>query len=139
MLAAAEVFARRSTCSRLPVGAVLARDGRVLSTGYNGAAAGVAHCQHGPDDPPCVAAVHAEANALLFAARHGVAAAGSTLYVTHAPCGGCAGLIINAGVVAVRYAQTFRTLDGVGRLVVAGVDVARIAYPGGPVRAETVR
>ena len=67
--------------------------------------------------------VHAEANAVAFAARHGVSAAGATLYVTHAPCGGCAGLLVNAGVVAVRYGAAYRSPTGVARLRDAGVDV----------------
>jgi len=69
MLDTPAVWARRSTCSRLAVGAVLARDNRVLSTGYNGAPASLPHCSH-DDDQPRLITVHAEANALLFAGRH---------------------------------------------------------------------
>lgn len=121
MLAAAAVFAERATCTRLQVGAVLARDGRVLSTGYNGAPSGEGHCDCGTS--PCWLSVHAEANALLFAARHGVAALGATLYVTHAPCMNCAGWAINAGVAEVVYGQPYRSVEGLDRLRAAGVMV----------------
>lgn len=122
LLDVANVVATRSTCSRLHVGAVLARDGRILSTGYNGAPTGVPHCAH-VDGQPCAVAVHAEANAVAFAARHGVTVEDATLYATHAPCAGCAGLIVNAGIRAVVYAEPFRSADGLNRLRVAGLDV----------------
>lgn len=122
MLLTAELWARRATCSRLSVGAVLARDGRILTTAYNGPPAGQPHCLH-EDDEPCTQSVHAEANALLWAARHGVSALGATLYVTHAPCLGCSGLIINSGIEKVVYAQPYRSTDGVARLLDAGLKV----------------
>lgn len=127
LLAAAYVWARRSTCSRLQVGAVLARDGRTLSTGYNGAPSGLEHCEH-LDDEPCTVSVHAEANALIFAGRHGVSTEGATLYLTHAPCLGCAGLIVNAGVVEVVYAEPYRSVAGERALLAAGLDV-RLGVP----------
>lgn len=122
LLDVANVVAGRSTCSRLHVGAVLARDGRILSTGYNGAPTGAEHCAH-VDDQPCATSVHAEANALVFAARHGVATDGAQLYATHAPCAGCAGLIVNAGIRAVVYAQPYRSAAGLDRLRAAGIHV----------------
>lgn len=128
LLRMAALVALRSTCSRLHVGAVLARDARVLSTGRNGAPAGMPHCRH-DDDRPCVVSVHAEANALAFAARHGVATAGAHLYLTHAPCRACAGLLVNAGVAAVTYAQPFRSRDGVDLLAAAGVHVEEVPCP----------
>lgn len=120
LLDVAHVVATRATCSRLQVGAVLARDGRILSTGRNGAPSGLPHCEH-LDDAPCAVSVHAEANALAFAARHGVATAGAALYVTHAPCRGCAGLLVNAGIAHVVYARPFRSADGADLLAAASV------------------
>lgn len=124
LLEVALVVAQRSTCSRLHVGAVLARAGRILSTGYNGAPSGVGHCEH-LDGAPCRVSVHAEGNALAFAARHGVATEGAHLYVTHAPCGDCSGLLINAGVAAVAYLQPYRSTAGLERLDAAGIAVVR--------------
>lgn len=122
LLRMAATVAERGTCSRLKVGAVLSRDGRILSTGYNGAPSGEAHCWH-VGDRPCDRSVHAEVNALVFAARHGVATEGASLYLTHAPCYSCAGLIINAGIATVTYGQQYRTADGIGRMMLAGIDV----------------
>lgn len=133
----ARVVARRSTCSRLNVGAVLARDTRVISTGYNGAMSGAVHCVHECDcvfgdtghwpgcasQKPCATAVHAEANALAFAARYGVATDGASLYVTHAPCALCARLLVNAGVVSVTFAEHYRSTEGLGVLLLAGIKV----------------
>lgn len=125
MLDTAELWARRATCSRLSVGAVLAREGRVLATAYNGAPAGLPHCSHDVDEP-CAQSVHAEANALLWAARHGVSALGAALYVTHAPCLGCSGLIINAGIKRVVYRNEYRSHDGINRLLEAGIRIFRV-------------
>lgn len=122
LLRMADVAAQRSTCSRLQVGAVLSRDGRILSTGYNGAPSGETHCEH-LDDLPCTQSVHAEVNALVFAARHGVSTEGASFYVTHAPCYGCAGLLINAGVDTVYFRSHYRSKDGLDRLVDAEIVV----------------
>jgi dCMP deaminase len=124
MLATAAVWAQRSTCSRLAVGAVLARDGRVLSTGYNGAPAGLPHCVHEADEP-CSITVHAEANALLFAGRHGASTLDTTMYCTHAPCLACSGLLLNAGVARVVYRNWYRSDAGLERLAAAGVKVEK--------------
>jgi dCMP deaminase len=118
------VAAQRSTCSRLQVGAVLSRSGRILSTGYNGAPSGEPHCDHTFDhNSPCLTSVHAEVNALVFAARHGVSTEGSSFYVTHAPCYACAGLLINAGVDTVYFRHHYRSKAGLDRLVDAEIAV----------------
>lgn len=126
MLDLARVVATRSTCSRLSVGAVLSRGGRVLSTGYNGAPSGQQHCRHF-DDEPCRVAVHAEVNAIVQAARHGVATEGADLFLTHSPCLGCSGLLLNAGVVRVVFALDYRNADGADRLAAGGVTVEKRA------------
>jgi dCMP deaminase len=127
---------RRSTCSRLHVGAVLTADTRLISTGYNGAPSGMPHCDHtctcpgdGPNHwtgcptGPCEISVHAEANAIAFAARYGVRTAGTDMYVTHQPCLSCAKLIINAGIKEVHYAAPYRDDSGIQLLMAAGVFV----------------
>ena len=123
LLNAARVFAHRSTCQRLRVGAVLAVDSRIVSTGYNGVASGLPHCQHSDDDGQCLKAVHAEANVIAFAARNGISTEGSTLYVTHSPCLDCAKLLINAGVERVVYAEQYRSAAGLVLLERVGVPV----------------
>lgn len=113
----AETIARRGTCDRLQVGAIIVRDNRVISTGYNGNVSGADHCNHTWDGPDlqtqgCRTAVHAEANAIVFAARHGVAVEGSDLWTTHQPCLGCANLIINSGIERVFFKNPYRLIEG---------------------------
>lgn len=121
------LIAERSTCDRLSVGAVVARDGRILTTGYNGPPSKMPHCIHfenldNKPDPPCDRAVHAEANAIAFAARYGMSTDGSELFVTHSPCITCAKLIINAGILRVYYGVEYRSLDGLTLLESASVE-----------------
>lgn len=136
LMRTARLMAERSTCERARVGAILALEGRIISTGYNGAPRGARHC--GPDDHPpvtatCAVAVHAEANAVAFAARNGVATEGATLYVTLAPCLPCSQLLINAGVNRVVYAEPYRLDDGITllrtTLLVESFDVRTQAAP----------
>ena len=108
----ARQVATRSTCLRRHVGAVVVRDKRILSTGYNGAPRGLDHCDvvgclreqlnipSGQRQEIC-RGLHAEQNAIIQAALHGVSIAGSTIYVTHQPCITCAKMIINAGITRV--------------------------------------
>ncbi|MEK7608100.1 MAG: dCMP deaminase family protein [Patescibacteria group bacterium] len=102
----AEIVATRSTCNRRSVGAVLVRARVILSTGYNGAPRGMEHCDesgHEIVDGHCVRTVHAEANALVQAARNGISIDGSTMYLTHSPCYDCFKMMVNGGVSAVYY------------------------------------
>ena len=121
----AREIASHATCSRLNVGAVLVRDNRPFATGYNGAPSGEAHCDH-TDDEPCKVSIHAEVNALVSAARLGVSTMGAMLYLTHAPCFACAGLIINAGIGHVIYGEKFRNDDGFQRLMKAQIRVGTL-------------
>lgn len=125
LLGVADLIATRSTCSRLHVGAVLARDTRVISSGYNGAPAGQPHCEH-VDDTPCRTAVHAEANAIQFARARGVSTVGTTLYVTHAPCLDCALWVVQAGVGRVVYADTYRSTSGLNLLAARRIPITRL-------------
>jgi dCMP deaminase len=126
MMDVAQVMSNRSTCSRLHVGAIVARDYRIISTGYNGVSIGEPHCNHMQSDTKCTDAVHAEANAIIFAAKHGVSTMGADLYVTHAPCHDCAKLIVNAGLMRVYYKTPYRLTDGVDLLKRAGLLVERL-------------
>lgn len=110
--------AGRGTCNRLRVGAVIARDGRVISSGYNGNIVGMNHCGHDEfSNVPCTSAVHAEANSILFAARYGVATEGADLFTTHEPCLDCAKLIINSGISRVIYYHEYRKHEGLDLLM----------------------
>jgi dCMP deaminase len=107
----AEQVATRSTCSRKNVGAVIVRDKTILSTGYNGSLRGAPHCDeagHDIENDHCVRTVHAEANAVAQAAKHGVRIDQSELYVTASPCLTCFKLAANAGVRTVYFKEFYR-------------------------------
>jgi dCMP deaminase len=107
----AQVVASRATCPRKSVGAVIVRDKVILSTGYNGSLRGMPHCQDVGcmiENGHCVATVHAEQNAILHAARHGVNIDGATCYVTASPCWNCFKSIANSGLVRVVYGEFYR-------------------------------
>ena len=110
----AAIVATRSTCLHRKVGAVLVRDKHILSTGYNGAPSGEHHCseigcqkpEHGQGLERC-RAVHAEQNAIIQAARHGVSIEGATLYCTHSPCPICSAMLKNAGIENIIYEEEY--------------------------------
>lgn len=124
------VYSTRGTCLRAQVGAVIVRGGRAISAGYVGSPSGQPHCTDAgcllAEDGGCIRTVHAEANAISFAARAGASTEGSTLYTTHSPCLGCAKLIINAGIRRVVYDEEYRITDGVELLLDAHVEVEQI-------------
>ncbi len=103
--------ATRSTCDRKHVGAVIVRDRTILSTGYNGSIRGMPHCDdvgHDLENDHCVATVHAEANAIIQAAKNGVQVDGGQLYTTASPCWNCFKLIANSGINTIYYAEFYR-------------------------------
>lgn len=120
----AKLAATRSTCLAFPVGAVIVKDRQVLATGYNGSPSGSVHCTAQgfcyPGLSSCDAsrtmpsrAVHAEANAITQAAKHGISTQGASIYVTLEPCVSCLKLIISAGIKEVFYETDFNTGDKV--------------------------
>ncbi len=132
----ASVVAKRSTCLRNQVGAVIVRDKRILATGYNGAPRGLAHCL----DIGCIReqndipsgerhelcrAVHAEQNAILQAAIHGVSTENTTIYCTHQPCILCTKMMINAGIKRVVYANQYPDTEALEFLRQASVEVVK--------------
>ena len=103
--------ATRSTCDRKHVGAVIVRDKTILSTGYNGSIRGLPHCDdvgHIMDGGHCVATVHAEANAIIQAAKNGVRIEGAELYTTASPCWSCFKLIANSGCLKIVFGEFYR-------------------------------
>jgi dCMP deaminase len=107
----AQVVATRSTCQRKFVGAVIVRNRTILSTGYNGSIRGMPHCSdvgHMMEDGHCVATIHAEANAIIQAARNGVSIEGADVYVTASPCWSCFKQIANAGIGRICFGEFYR-------------------------------
>lgn len=135
--------AQRSTCLRRQVGAIIVKDKRILTTGYNGAPRGLAHCldvgclrdemsvPSGERQELC-RGLHAEQNAIIQAALHGVSIQGGQLYCTAQPCVLCAKMIINAGIERVVFAGDYP--DGLGKSLLeeAGVDLVRFDNSSGP-------
>lgn len=129
----ATVISSRGTCERAQVGAVLAYEGRIISTGYVGAPAGQPHCtavgcevgSYGG----CRRTVHAEANAIAFAARYGISTQGSELYTTHSPCLDCAKLLVNSGIRRVVYEVAYRDPAGTDLLVNSNISVEQLVSP----------
>ncbi len=107
----ARMVATRATCDRKHVGAMLVRDRIILSTGYNGSIRGMPHCSevgHLMENGHCVATIHAEANAILQAARNGVRIEGADIYTTASPCWSCFKLIANAGLTRIVFGEFYR-------------------------------
>jgi dCMP deaminase len=107
----ARQVATRATCDRKHVGALLVRDRTILSTGYNGSIRGLPHCDevgHMMENGHCVATVHAEANAIIQAAKNGVRIEGATMYTSASPCWSCFKLIANAGCTRIVFGEFYR-------------------------------
>jgi dCMP deaminase len=127
----AKLAAVRSTCLAFPVGAVIVQDRQILATGYNGSPPGSPHCtaqgycyeglKKCTDNNLPSRSIHAEANAIAQAAKHGIRTEGATIYVTLEPCLSCLKLIISAGIQEVFYESPFNTGD---RLMVRDLFVA---------------
>ena len=129
--------ATRSTCLRRHVGALLVRDKRILATGYNGAPTGIEHCLEvgclreqlgvpsGERHELC-RALHAEQNAIIQAALHGVSIRGATLYCTNLPCVICSKMLINAGITKVVYQEGYPDELAREMLTKAGVEFQRL-------------
>ena len=101
----------RSTCNRKHVGAVIVRGKTILATGYNGSIRGLAHCDeagHEMDNTHCVRTIHAEANAIVQSARHGVRIEDSEIYITASPCYDCFKMIANVGIRKIYFGEFYR-------------------------------
>jgi len=133
----ARVVAKRSTCLRIHVGAVIVKDGQIMSTGYNGAPRGLEHCldigcirekeniAHGTRHEMC-RAVHAEQNAIIQAAIHGVSIEGATVYCTHQPCILCTKMIINGKIKRVVFQNGYPDEMSVKFLKQANIEILRM-------------
>jgi dCMP deaminase len=137
----AQKLAQRSHCVKMHVGAVLTKDTRIVSLGYNGPPAGTHNCdvewpEHGcPRDSKgsCSLALHAEQNAILYASKNNVSVEGATLYITLSPCIACARIIFTTGIRKVIYLNSYAEYkkipsdEGVDFLKKFGVDVVQFS------------
>lgn len=133
----ARLVARRSTCLRRQVGAVLVKEKNILATGYNGTPSGITHCAEvgclrqqlgvpsGERHELC-RGLHAEQNAIIQAAKHGVNIAGSTLYCTNSPCSICSKMLINAGIARIIYLEGYP--DSLSQEMLREAGIPEIAF-----------
>jgi len=141
----ARLVASRSTCLRRQVGAVVVKDGNVLATGYNGTPAGITHCEEtgclrerlkvpsGERHELC-RGLHAEQNAIIQAAKHGVNISGGTLYCSNFPCVICAKMLINAGIRKVVYLSGYP--DELGKEMLAEARIETVLFAGQTITVE---
>lgn len=148
-----QVVAQRSTCLRYQVGALIVREGRIVSMGYNGPVSGRPECKQIPsfdklitdpayadrpvsrvinelngdpllcEGPGCTRSLHAETNAIAFAAKAGVSVEGCTLYCSLSPCINCAKVIVNSGIKEVKFLKKYRNEEGIRFLQESGITV----------------
>ena len=146
-----QVVAQRSTCLRSQVGALIVKDGRIVSMGYNGPVSGMPACKEIPPGfqklldeynsyalakyeeykrninmcmgPGCTRSLHAETNAIAFAARAGVPVEGCTMYCSMSPCINCAKVIVNSGIQEVVFLEKYRSEEGTELLQKSGIIV----------------
>lgn len=136
-LSITELVAQRSTCIRRKVGAILVRDKRIIATGYNGAPTKVRHClevgclrdqQNIPSGErhELCRGLHAEQNAIIQAALHGVSVENSTVYCTNMPCSICSKMLINARVKAIYYKDGYADTLAASMLAEAGIPLIQM-------------
>ncbi|PIP36596.1 MAG: cytidine deaminase [Desulfobacterales bacterium CG07_land_8_20_14_0_80_52_14] len=136
----ATLVARRSTCLRRSVGAIIVKDKRILTTGYNGAPSGIRHCLEtgcireqmglasGERHELC-RGIHAEQNAIIQAALHGVSIKGADLFCTNLPCAICAKMLINAGIRKIYYKSGYADHMSTQMFEEGGVAVIHLENP----------
>ena len=133
----AKVYARLSPAKRLKVGAILVKEGRIISIGYNGTPSGWSNDCEYPSKRGALTGnvielktkpevLHAETNAIAKVARSTESADGATLYTTHAPCLECSTLIYQSGIISVFYESEYRTQDGIKFLQKSGVTIRKM-------------
>ena len=133
----AEVIATRSTCIRRKVGAVIVKDKQIISTGYNGSPKKLKHCldigcirdqkniESGTMHEIC-RGVHAEQNAIIQAATHGISTKDASLYCTHQPCIICTKMIINANIINVVFKESYPDDSSINFFIEANIQIKNL-------------
>lgn len=125
----AQLCAKNSYAVNLQVGAIIVKDGQIMSDGFNGTPCGFENkCEVKDIDGTLYTlsyVLHAESNAILKCAKYGRPTKGSTLYITHSPCIECSKLIIQAGIIRVVYLEDYRKVEGLELLKKAGINVEK--------------
>ena len=119
----ARIWAKNSYCQRRQVGALVVKDGMIISDGYNGTPSGFENVCEDETGVTKPYVLHAEANAITKLARSNNNSEGATIYITASPCIECAKLIIQSGITRVVYGEKYRLMDGIELLERAGIEV----------------
>ena len=128
MLATAKLFSELSYCTKAQVGAVIAKDGRILATGYNGTVSGHDNCCEIEIDGVLKTSpftVHAEQNVISYCAKNGIATDGATMYITLSPCQLCAKLIVQAGIKRVVFLDLYKDTSGLKFLKDCNIEILK--------------
>jgi len=121
----AERFAQLSSATRLQVGAIVVKDDRIISIGYNGMPSGWDNCcEHEGKTKPEV--LHAESNAIAKLARSPESGEGASIFITHSPCIDCAKLIYQSGIATVYYKNDYRSTQGIEFLTRSDIEVVKV-------------
>jgi dCMP deaminase len=122
----AHEWATLSHCTRKKVGAIIVKNGMIVSDGYNGTPTGFDNCCETSENETNWFVIHAEANAILKCAKHGQSCDGATLYQTHSPCRDCSKLVLQSGIKRLVYHEDYKDITGVEFLREAGVEIVKI-------------
>lgn len=125
-LKAAQAYAELSRANRLKVGAVIVKEDRIISIGFNGTPIGQNNICEDKNGDTLPSVVHAESNSILFAARIGISTEGATLVITHSPCFQCAKMIVQCGIKEVHYKEEYRDTSSIKFLQECDVSVHKI-------------
>jgi dCMP deaminase len=122
----AKEWASLSHCERKKVGALIVKNGMIISDGYNGSPSGFDNCCETEEWTTHWYVIHAEANAILKCAKHGHSCDGATIYQTHSPCKECSKLILQSGIKRVVYSEDYKDSEGIDFLKSSGIKVDKI-------------
>jgi dCMP deaminase len=122
----AKEWSELSHCERKKVGALIVKNGMIISDGYNGTPSGYDNCCENDNWETHWYTIHAESNAILKCARWGHSCDGATLYLTHSPCKDCSKSILQSGIHRVVYIEEYKDLEGVNFLISSGIQVEKI-------------
>jgi len=122
----AERYAQLSSAKRLQVGAIVVKDDRIISIGYNGMPSGWDNCCEDENNKSKPEVLHAESNAIAKLARSPESGEGASIFITHSPCIDCAKLIYQSGITTVYYRDNYRSTDGIDFLFASNVKVEKV-------------
>lgn len=125
----AQTWSELSHCSRKQVGAIIVKDGMIISDGYNGTPGGFDNCCENDSGDTHWYVLHAEANAILKVAKSTHNCHGATLYLTLSPCKDCSKLVLQAGISRVVFINGYKDQSGVDFLQEAGIEIEQIENP----------